>query len=275
MADNPDHYMPKDELTVALAAARLADPIFEGHRGTKHVILPEGFSVKDIPDPYALPPVIAQQITVDDRASATAYINRFSDARSVIIADYDALQIRAQLDYHQPNEGGAALAAQPGKHTATLHLRASEEFKRWDAAEGEMMLQAAFAAFLEENAVDVIDPAPAVMIEISRDLEAVQDVTFSSRTRLESGDRAFTYETETKVKGELKVPKEFLLSIPLFVGEPPVEIRAALRFKVTAQGLLLGFQWRRVEYQRQSHFALIAHEIAEATGRPVFFGRLK
>ena len=112
-----------------------------------------------------------------------------------------------------------------------------------------------------------------MLIEISRDLEAVQDVNFKSSTRLESGDRAFVYETETRTKGEVKVPREFALNIPLYNGEEPVVIRCALRFRVNAGGLFLGFEWRRVEYARQAHFMQIAHMAAEETGLPVFYGR--
>src|SRR5690606_26722301 len=111
------------------------------------------------------------------------------------------------------------------------------------------------------------------MIEISRDLEATQGASFKSSTRLENGDRKFVYETEMHVKGDLHVPQRFKLSIPLFQGEGPVELDAALRFRVTPDGLLLGFEWRRVEYQRLSHFRLIAAEIVEATGVPLFYGR--
>ena len=37
-------------------------------------------------------------------------------------------------------------------------------------------------------------------------------------------------------------------------------------------GLMMGFQWHRVEYQRRAHFAEIATKAAEETGLPVFAG---
>jgi hypothetical protein len=130
------------------------------------------------------------------------------------------------------------------------------------------------AAFLEENAVDVVDPEPAVLIEISRDLEGTQGVTFKSSTRLENGDRSFVYETETRAKGDIRVPREFTLEIPLYEGEEPTSLRCAFRWRISGGALQMGFQWRRVEYQRRAHFAQIANAAAEATGRPVFFGRV-
>lgn len=263
---------PGRALDTAIEAARLASPEVLGPHGQRHIFVPPGFTLKEAHDIYALPPTARGAVTVDDRVSLVAFANRFSDKRSLIIADYDAGSITAQLDWHSAND--ADLVPHARKHSVTLQLLPSEEFTRWDKFEGSMHSQAEFAAFLEENAVDVVDPEPAVLIEISRDLEATQGVTFKSSTRLESGDRAFVYENETHVRGEVKVPREFSLEIPLYNGEPPILIRCALRFKVTPQGLLLGFQWRRVEYQRRAHFVQIATQAAEDTGLPVFFGRV-
>src|SRR5690606_24603427 len=116
-------------------------------------------------------------------------------------------------------------------------LRPSEEWARWDEFEGALRPQAEFAAFLEENAVDILEPESAAMIEVSRDLEATQGVAFMASTRLENGDRKFVYETETHVKGDVQVPREFKLHIPLYQGENPVELSAALRFRVASGGL--------------------------------------
>ena len=270
---------PDRELDAAIKAARLASPVVEGPHGQRHIFVPEGFELQAAHDPYALPPHIhGTRVEVDQRASLAAYVNRFSDARSILIADYDAGAIRAVLDWHydnqSPDEPALALSPQPRAHTCTLKLRASEEFRRWAAMENAYHEQAEFAAFLEENAVDVVDPEPAVLIEISRDLEGTQGVTFKSLTRLENGDRSFVYETETRAKGDIRVPREFTLEIPLYEGEEPTSLRCAFRWRISGGALQMGFQWRRVEYQRRAHFAQIANAAAEATGRPVFFGRV-
>lgn len=264
---------PSETLEAVLAGARMAAPLVALEDGRTFILTPPGFSAQNITDPHLLPPRIKQSVTLDTRAALSAYVNRFSDDRSVIVADIDVGKIHGLLDYHGDSLDGGLLA-QPVAHRATLHLRDSEEFKRWDAIQGKMLDQAEFAAFLEENAEDIEDPEPAVMIEISRDLEAAQGVTFKASTRLENGDRAFVYETETKTKGDIRVPREFHLSIPLYQGEEPVSLRCAFRWRVSGGGLVLGFEWRRVEYMRQAFFQQIATQVAEETGCPVFFGRL-
>lgn len=269
----PTSINPGETLEAVLKAARIADPMIELGDGFRRVFVPRDFELHEVDDPYALAPYIQQAVIVDERASLVAYVNRFSDARSVLIADYDTGRIGAVLDYHADNQTGE-LAPGPGDHRISLHLRPSEEFSRWNKLQGTKIPQAEFAAFLEENAEDIADPDPAVMIEISRDLEATQGVSFKSSTRLENGDRAFVYETETRTRGELTIPREFWLEIPLYHGEAPVRLRCAFRWSVSGGGLILGFEWRRVEYQRQAYFAQIAHTVSEDTGLPVFFGRL-
>lgn len=258
---------PRSSLDAAIDGARLASPLID--RGDRQfAFVPDGYTLKDITDPLRLPSRIRQQVVLDDRASLTAFVNRFQNDDAVLIADYDNLTVRAQIDFHS-----AALDPMACEFRADLVLRKSEEFQRWDAVEGELHEQGWFAEFLEENAVDIVDPEPAVMIEISRDLEATQDVVFKSGARPESGDRAFVYETETRTKGEIKVPREFAISIPIYNGEEPETLRARFRFRVTPKGLQLGFVWHRVEYLRRAHFAAIATQVAEDTGRPLFFGR--
>jgi len=264
----------RNTFEVALEAARLANPIISCAEGRTFAYVPEGMRLQDITDPDRLPALAAARVGIDEKQSMIEYLKRFALPGTILLADFDALSIAAFIDYHEPSkENKEPGAVGANRHCAVLSLRPSEEWTRWDGFEGEMRLQAEFAAFLEENAVDILAPDSATMIEISRDLEATQGVTFKSSTRLENGDRCFTYENETHVKGDLQVPQRFKLSIPLYQGEGPVELEAALRFRVTGGGLLLGFEWRRVEYQRLAYFRAIATEIVEATGVPVFFGR--
>lgn len=258
-------------LDAGLAAAALQKPVVQAQDGREYLLAPNGFSKHDITDPLKLPTRIEQRITVDTRESLTAYANRFHDNRSILIADYDAGAITAHLDFHSDNEH--ELQAQHNDHAVTLQMRDSEEYSRWNKMEGELHSQENFALFIEENVADVSYPDHSDLVEICRELEASQGVNFKSGTRLENGDRSFTYETETHVKSELTVPKEIGLLIPLYHGEEPTEIHAKFRFKPTANGLMLGFRWHRVEYMRQAKFQEMATIAADDTGLPVFFGR--
>lgn len=265
--------LPGQQLDAAIAAARIAAPLVTGPDKRDYAFIPEGFSLKELEDRAALPPRPRQSVTVDDRASLSAYANRHKSKSSIIIADYDALQISARLDWHPHNEEATFGASGADGHNVTLKIRPSEEFARWDKMEGEFHPQAEFARFLEENAVDVEMPDAATMIELSKDFEAQSGSVYKSSVRLQNGDRALRYETETKALSDVVIPNIFTLRIPLYLGEEPMQLTARFRWRAQNGMILLGFEWHRVEYIRQAHFREIATQAAEETGLPVYIGR--
>lgn len=264
---------PRSALNAAIDGARLAQPLVQGLDGRQHALVPNGYTLKDISDPLRLPTRVRQSIEVDDRASMSAFLNRYKNENTIIVADFTRLTIVSVIDFHRHNQHADGVGPAACDFVAAFRLLPSEEFMRWDEMEGEMHLQDKFAEFLDENAVDICDPDSATMVEISRELEATIGASFKSKVSLESGDRAFVYETETKTKGDVVVPKSFALNIPLYNGEGPEILQARFRFKPTGDGLRLGFVWHRVEYQRRAFFNAIATAIADETGCPVFAGR--
>lgn len=267
--------LPGAALDTAIAAARQANPVITGADGRMHAFVPRNFDLKELPDAARLHPWPQQRVTVDDRASLVSYANRYSDERSILIADYDKGTISARLDWHRHNQDQDDGRTGPNAHSATLKLRPSEEFMRWNEFAGKLHPQDEFARFLEENAADVNDPEAATMIEISRDFEASVGQTYKSSVRLDNGDRRMVFETDTKAQNGIVVPQRFTLSVPLYQGEHPDILTALFRWRAAGDGSVrLGFEWHRVEYMRQAHFAAIAAAVAEETGLPVFIGRM-
>ncbi len=266
----------RDRLMAAIDAAALANPMVRTEDGREHVLVPEGFTLKDVTDPHRHPvKPAAAQITVDDRASLVAYAKRHMiPNRSAIFADYDAGTITARLDWHPDNDATDFPKAGPDRHRVTLKMRDSLEWQRWSAMQGKMVPQATFARFLEENASDICFPDPATFIEIARDLEATSGMTFKAGTRLQNGDREFLFTEESRVVSKTVVPEEMHLMIPLYLGEEAEEVATKFRWKADPGGLLLGFVWHRTEYMRQARFNLIAATAAEETGLPFCIGRI-
>jgi hypothetical protein len=266
---------PRAALDAAIEAARLAAPVITGLDGALHAFVPKSFDLKALANPYALPPHVIQAVTVDDRTSLSAYANRFSDKRSIIIADYDASTISAKLDWHPDNAGDGAGKASSNTHSVTLRLRFSEEFARWNAMAGKLHPQEDFARFLEENAADVAFPEASQMIEISRDFEATVGQSYKSSVRLDNGDRRLRFESESKAMNEVIIPQRFTLSVPIYNGEAPDTLTALFRWRAQpGGGIMLGFEWHRLEYQRRAHFQQIAATAAEETGLPYYIGRM-
>lgn len=264
---------PGEALDAAIRAALIASPVIEGPDGRQYAALPEDHRLTELVNTLRLPPYPAQRLQFDNCASLVTYANRFRDARSIIIADYDKLEITAHLDWHPHNQHEDFGLSGAQIHTATLKLRPSEEFARWNAVAGKLMEQADFARFLEENSTDVAYPEAATMIEISRDFEATVGQTYKSAARLDNGDRRMVFETETRAKNEVVIPQKFTLNIPIYNGEEPDTLTALFRWRAQGGGVALGFEWHRVEYQRQAHFEQIAASAAEETGLPYMMGR--
>lgn len=267
---------PGETLETVLKAARIADPRQPGPDGRQYLVLPEGFEAHELPDEGRLQPWPRQRVTVDDRNSLSSYANRFSDKRSVIVADYDALTISARLDWHHHNQDSdMAGRTGPDNHSVTLKLRPSEEFSRWNAFVKQGFVdQETFARFLEENSADVLQPDPATLIEISRDFEATVGQVYKSSTRLDNGDRRMVFQSDSNATSDVVVPKKITLRIPFYNGEQPSDIDAHFRWRGASGGaVVFALEWHRVEYHRRAHFNAIAFAASEETGLPVFLGR--
>lgn len=266
------------ETMLAAADAAKTRELIALDDGRRFVALPKSFEMKDVTDPRLaaarLPIIPEARVTVDEKQALIDYVNRFGGADTVVFADVDKGCLEAVIDWHAAGAPGEPCASGARRHVATLSLRRSEEFTRWDAAEGEWTPQDEFARFLEENAGDIVEPEAADMIEIARDLSASTGGQFRSKIDLTSGDRVFTYTKETTVEERLRVPRGFVLAIPIYQGEAPMSLNALFRFRVAGdKGLHLAFEWRRVRFQELALFRQIAHDVADATGKPVYLGR--
>ncbi|XBQ15821.1 MAG: DUF2303 family protein [Oceanicaulis sp.] len=282
---------PDNPLYTGLVAAyaMASYNLVAGEDGRQHVVVPEGFELRDVTDPHRLPGFVRQRVTVDDRGSLIDYATRFKGAQSVLFADIDRGQVIARIDYHELSEAGAgALIAEAGEiipgrelggpahdaHVAVLQLRETEEFRAWSDFCGEFHEQMEFAYFLEENAADVADPDGASLLEIVKDLQTVADHQFKGKVNLDSGDVTLNFETETRQLQPVQLPRKVFLEIPIYDGEPPAQLECALRWRAGGAGALLKLEMRRVARIKRAAFADIAEGVSAGCGLPVFFGRL-
>ena len=120
-------------------------------------------------------------------------------------------------------------------------------------------------------------PSGAELLEIASDLSAARKVDFRSAVRLDNGSQKFEYnesvEATSKSKsGSLEVPRMFKLHIPVYYGEPPVNVGAFLRYDIGSGSLSIGVELHRPEYVRQAVFEAVALNIREQTEMRLIFG---
>lgn len=243
-----------------------------------YVIVPDG--CKDLPmadliynEHSAKPERIKQKVTVLDATSFIEYYSLFADLNSRTFADESKLTVVSVLDYHGAKEGSPRW----GQHQVTLGLRTSEEWKRWTAANNHHMGQQEFAEFLEQNSLDITDPAPASIIEIANELQATTEVEFGSGIRQADGQIRFKYTESTKATvgaGQVQVPDHFTIQIPAFVGGERVPVKALLRFRVKEGTLTFWFTLIRPEEVIRTAFIAARTAIAATLGIIIINGTL-
>lgn len=133
-----------------------------------------------------------------------------------------------------------------GDHRAVFSPETTPEWRRWISADGKLMDQEAFAQFLEDGLSEIAIPDGTVLLEVAKTLEGKHNVEWGAAVRLDNGAvRASYIETATAKagqRGDLEVPTDFTLVLPVFRGEEPVQIDAKLRWRLREQKLQLAFR---------------------------------
>lgn len=212
--------------------------------------------------------------TVRDVASFAAYwAKHMCDNVSEVYADRAALTVTAVLNAHAPAYD------QPGwgDHRVVLALTYSTAFAAWRACNGRDMSQEEFAEFLEDNRADIYTPAAAEMLEVAQSIQAVSKVDFASGFRLVDGQRRLTY-TETMdakagQKGELAIPAEIVLRLPIFDGATHADqLLARFRHRLQNGQLRLSYKLDRPDDVVTQAFEGIIADVTAETGATVLRG---
>lgn len=215
-------------------------------------------------------------VTLQDVSSFIEYWGLFHNENSRVFGDPNAekLSFKAVIDYHGVGEQPAAWR----EHTAQFTLTKTPDWETWLKWNGVKMAQAAFAQFIEDNAVDIIEPASADMVQVARDLDATTTGQFSSSVRLDSGARRFTYVNTTKAtvgsRAEMDVPERFTIRLKAYLGMPAVEVVARLRFRIDGKGQLsLWYDLLRPHKVAETAFVDAVDEITEKCSTTVLLGQ--
>lgn len=131
---------------------------------------------------------------------------------------------------------------------ASYSLPLAREWVTWTSSHGRAMAQDTFAAFIEDNLPDVVDPPGADMLTISRTLEAKKSLEFKSAVRLADGAQELTFVEDimgTAGKGAIKIPETFSLGIPVFNGGQAYRVTARLRYRIANGKLSLWYELLR------------------------------
>ncbi len=299
--DDHEHYNNTDAAIRAGMALSEPKTLVDGHAVA--FVVPAGAKVEKVDIESYLPRPLRKRghFQFSDAKSFGEFVNREKTPETVIFASREGTKFEAGFNGNEAERtgdstgdhgGGEApnvVESRPGwgDYKASYACPFSPEWKIWSGANKQKMTQFEFATFIEDNFLDIVQPAPTfdpfytnwpdgnAMIAVSRGLSAKTDVTFGSAVRLDNGQVQFKYEETINgsvIGGLIDIPQKFAVGIPVFAGTMPWQIVAKLRYRVERGGLTMWFDFERLFKVTERAFDEARDEIAKATSVPIYLG---
>ncbi|WP_327592496.1 DUF2303 family protein [Streptomyces chartreusis] len=208
--------------------------------------------------------------TVRDSASFLTYYAKHHDDNTEVYSDVEALTVTAVLDAHTGD------TARFGDHRLVLSLRRTKAWQDWLHLDGHLVSQDQFANFLEDQLPYLETPDSATMLEIAQSIKAHTKSEFQSSSRLQNGERKFSFVEDVKAsagtKGDIAIPETFVIALPPFEGADAYRMTARFKYRIDRGQLTLGFKLEQPEERAKAAFADVLAAIAEGVGTPILNG---
>jgi uncharacterized protein YfdQ (DUF2303 family) len=186
------------------------------------------------------------------------------DMQTIILVDVIKSIFRVQFDHHASDAPGW------NDFGATYTCPLSKEWQAWMASNGKKMDQESFAFFVEQQALDIVEPSGAEMLTVVTTLKSTKNVVFDSGIRLNDGQVQLKYHEQSEGKagasGELKIPEQIKLGIPVYVGGPAYEVVCKFRYRMNAGRIEMWYDILRPERILEDSLDKVVDKVAEGTG---------
>ena len=256
------HEHNSDIAALATVARQAMHPV-RLHNDDKVLIIPEGYTVVDRPKPEK-PQIIQKSVEVVEANSFINYLQKYKSEHTHLTASASRGFMRAILDYHGPNEPDNC------DHQLYFHPIASDEWNVWAHLNGEWQEQRDFMEFLEENLTDIVTPDGALLLDMVRTFQGTKKIEFKAGVNNHDGtvQMRWSESIENGREGELLIPTEMELAIPVFQGDlEAYKIKVFLRHRIQNDGTVkFCYKLHRAPAIKREAFRLLREYIEKETG---------
>lgn len=258
---------------IALLAQHSIAPKEHPHKdGLPFVIVPDGYSVRTLPLPDR-PRREKGTVKLRDAASFIAYVNRFATVDwTLLYAQIDPARFVAVINDYGPPSPLHGVGANWRDWRVEFVVPASREWATWMKVNREHMSQIGFAEFIEDNLPDIVSPDGAELLELTLNFEATRNSAFKSAQRLQDGSVNFAWVDEGKDAGTVRVPKEFVIQIPVFERGALYAVTARLKYRINDGKLSIWYELVRPHKVLELAFDEIWKQITDRTGKQILLG---
>jgi uncharacterized protein YfdQ (DUF2303 family) len=266
----------ENDSIIELAQSAGAESVFiDGSEHLMEVVLPPGHvhQLIDLERFQPQPRRKTGRVELHDAASFGAYVRRHRvEATTTLYADHEHSTVVGVIN----DAGGSEDAPGWGDHRAMLKLRHTDPWLHWVSLDGKPLTQEQFAEHIEAGLQEIVEPEPAEMFTLAQTFQATMGAKFRQVGRLSDGKRALHFEEEIEAKageqGDLTIPKEFRLLVPVYENGQACDLVARLRFRIREAKLTLSYHLVRPDDVRKAAFNAAVTVIEQATEVTAFRG---
>ena len=158
------------------------------------------------------------------------YVNRFKNEETTVYLDMHKGMFRAALDHYGTEPSWV-------DHTASFEPLTSLQWQAWTRIHKQAHPQVNFAEFIEENLDDIVEPPANEVLKAALQFQSKENVTLDTAQNLDSGAVKFNFVKDS-ISSTVTFPHRIKVLIPVFENEPPKELEARIRYRVSTEGAL-------------------------------------